>query len=75
MADLTQLRTWLSEALSARHKIMTGTQAVTLAYEGRSVSYNQANLDALNAYINDLNAQIAAAGGGGLTRSAIGIVF
>jgi cell division protein FtsB len=65
MATLTQLQTWLSEAETARHALMTGQRVVTLAHgTNRSVSFQQAEMQKLEAYIATLRAEIAALGGG-----------
>jgi len=47
----------LSEARSARHKLLTGTAVVKVnkgGVSGMSVEYTSANLYELNAYINEL---------------------
>lgn len=67
MATKTQLETWLAEAEAAKHKIITGSQAVNINYNGRSVQYSQSNMADLNAYIRDLKTQLN--GGRGKART------
>lgn len=51
---------YLAEAVAARHRLITGTQMVSFTGpNGRSMSYSQANLAALDAYIAELRAAIA----------------
>lgn len=59
MATLSQLQTWLTEAEIARHKVRTGQSVELRTYAGRTLKYTAANADQLDAYIADLNAQIA----------------
>lgn len=75
MASLATLQTWLTEAETARHKLMTGSRTVSLTYAGRSVSYTSADLAALNSYIDDLKAQIAIASGQPIAKSRIFRVY
>lgn len=75
MASLATLQTWLTEAETARHKLMTGSRAVSLTYAGRSVSYTSADLAALNSYIEDLKAQIATASGQPVAKTRIFRVY
>ena len=56
MATTRQL---LDEAMAARHEILTGSKAVSVSSSsGKSVTYNQANLQALEAYIVSLRKQL-----------------
>ena len=75
MASLATLQTWLTEAETARHKLMTGSRAISLTYAGRSVSYTSADLAALNSYIDDLKSQIATASGQPVAKSRIFRVY
>lgn len=63
MATLATLQTWLSEAEIARHKLRTGAMAESLSHGGRTVSYTAATAADLDAYIADLERQIAVAQG------------
>jgi hypothetical protein len=64
MSDLATLTAWHNEAIAARHKLLTGKLAVEVQRgQTGKVSYNQADLAKLNAYIADLAGQIRAAGG------------
>jgi hypothetical protein len=49
----------LDAAMTARHELLTGTRAVTISSSsGKSITYNQANLQALEAYIVGLRKQL-----------------
>lgn len=61
MADLATLKARLEQAELAEHLIATGQQKVAIAYslEGNNqVTFNQASLPALQAYISRLTSQI-----------------
>lgn len=68
MATIAQLRAWLSEAEIARHKLRIGGNVEFRTYAGRTLKYTAANAGELDAYIADLEAQIAAASGSGKRR-------
>ncbi|MHA3913299.1 gpW family head-tail joining protein [Halovulum sp. GXIMD14793] len=52
----------LTEARIALHKLMTGTQAVSLTDQnGERVEYRPANRSALARYVADLEAEVAGA--------------
>lgn len=72
MADLTTLRTWLSEAEAARHALALGQSVVEVVRDGRRMRFNEQDGAHLDTYIADLVAQIAqledAANGTSLTR-------
>lgn len=63
MADLATLQTRLTEAESAYHKLMTGSQAEMVSHSGTMTKYTAATMADLSAYIEQLKAQVAAAGG------------
>ncbi|TCT28835.1 gpW family head-tail joining protein [Martelella mediterranea] len=67
MAPLTDerltLETRLGEAKLALHKLETGQSAVTLSYDGESITYSGADRASLRAYIRSLETQL------GLRRS------
>lgn len=63
MADLATLQTWLTEAESAHHKLITGSSEEEVAHADMRVKYTRSGMQQLTAYIADLKAQIAAAGG------------
>lgn len=63
MADLSTLQCWLMEAELAQHKLRTGAQEMQIEHGDMRVSYTKAEAGQLQAYIDDLKAQIAAAGG------------
>lgn len=59
MPDTATLRTWLSEAYTARHKLVTGSQAERLQHGDESWQFTPANLSDLDAYIASLKSQLA----------------
>ncbi len=63
MADLTTLKTRLSEAESALHSLAIGARTAQVDVDGHRISYTQASVDKLQGYIVRLRAEIAAAGG------------
>jgi len=52
------LQAWLTAAQQAYSELMTGKQIVTLAYDGKSVSYHAADLSYLAAWITQLQQQL-----------------
>ncbi|TKW61710.1 MAG: hypothetical protein DI628_03540 [Blastochloris viridis] len=65
MSDLGTLQSRLADAETARHKLLTGTQEVTVNLHGfGSTTYTQANVKALDRYIAELRMQIARLTGG-----------
>jgi hypothetical protein len=75
MADLVTLQGWLADALAAKHKLMIGQLEVTVSYEGKSVSFAQADRDRLDAYIADLQRQIDALTGMPRRRGPVQLAF
>lgn len=63
MADLATLQTRLTEAESAYHRLMTGALEVEIEHGDMRTKYQASGKGELAAYIADLRAQIAAAGG------------
>lgn len=63
MADLTTLQGWLLEAELAQHKLQTGAQEMQIEHGDMRVAYTKADSGQLQAYIDNLKAQIAALGG------------
>lgn len=63
MADLATLQTRLTEAESAYHRLMTGALEVEVEHGDMRMKYQASGKGELAAYIVDLRAQIAAAGG------------
>jgi hypothetical protein len=61
-----QIRAWLVEARQARHALMTGQGVVSMAQGGRSLTFNQASISRLDAYIAELEALLC--GGRGPSR-------
>jgi hypothetical protein len=61
----------LTQALSARHKLLTGTSAVEVDMGGYRARFTPANREALESYINELQDNIS----GVQARGAIGFVF
>ncbi|SER58654.1 gpW protein [Faunimonas pinastri] len=75
MADLMTLQGWLAEAQVAYHKLLTGQATVSVSYEGKSVSFSQADKTDLQAYITSLQNQVAAAQGIRVRRGPINLGF
>lgn len=67
---LLELETRLVQAKEARHRLLTGTQEVSVSLQGYgSTTYTAANVEALERYIVELELQISRAKGG--TRRGI----
>ena len=49
----------LDEALDAKHRLITGSKAVSIGFGERKVEYTEATLGRLNAYIAELKAELA----------------
>lgn len=62
-------QTKLEQARLAKHQIITGTKAVKVQKDGRSVEYNQANLYQLESYIQQLESEL----GSGKLRRPMGV--
>ena len=68
--DLVELETRLVQAKEARHRLLTGTQEVSVSLQGYgSTTYTASNVEALERYITQLELQISRAKGG--TRRGI----
>lgn len=61
MTDTTTLRTWLTQAESARHKLVTGSKVERLQHGDTSTQFTPANLADLDSYIASLKSQLAGA--------------
>jgi hypothetical protein len=62
---LLELETRLVQAKEARHRLLTGSQEVSVSLQGYgSTTYTAANVEALERYINELELQISRAKGG-----------
>jgi hypothetical protein len=60
-----ELEARLVQAKEARHRLLTGTQEVSVSLQGYgSTTYTAANVEALERYINELELQISRAKGG-----------
>lgn len=68
--DLAELRKRLSEALSARHSILTLKTPSYIQHSGVARSYSMGNLSELDSYIADLTAAISAKEAGETPMSA-----
>jgi hypothetical protein len=76
MADLPTLQARLADAELAEHKLLTGQQRVSVSFgSGKSVSYTQATLADLRAYITRLREEIATLTGTGSRRGPIRFTF
>jgi hypothetical protein len=60
MTDITTLRTRLSEAETAQHKLLTGSLVEQLRHGDQETRYTRADLGSLAGYIASLRSQIAA---------------
>lgn len=70
--DKETIKIRLAEAEEAYHKLMIGAREVTVNVGNfGSVTYNQANRTALEAYISNLKAQLAEAEGLAVARRRI----
>ena len=58
--DLATLQARLTDAQLAYHKLMIGGAMASVSYDGKSVTYTQATMSNLAAYITLLQNQIAA---------------
>ena len=57
---LLELEARLLQAVEARHKLLTGTQEITVSLHGYgATTYSQANIAGLERYINELKQDIA----------------
>ncbi len=60
MQSALELETWLVQAKEARHRLLTGTQEVSVSLHGYgSTTYTAGNVEALEKYIHDLQTEIA----------------
>jgi hypothetical protein len=75
MTNILQLGVWLAEAKLARHKLLTGSKEQSVSYGGKAVSFSQADAYQLDAYIADLERQIAEANGKPARRGPVQFVF
>lgn len=73
--DLLTLNSQLAEAELAYHTLMTGGQAQSVSYDGKSVTFTQANAERLQAYITTLKERIAALEGRPVRRQPIYATF
>lgn len=73
MADLATLQSRLAEAEGALHKLNIGAQLAQVGKGDMNFAYTKATIGDLRSYIDDLRAQIVAAGGtvDGLRRRGI----
>lgn len=58
MTDTATLQARLTEAEAALHDLQTGRREVSVGYDGRSVTFTQASIGQLRAYIADLKSQL-----------------
>ena len=61
MAELSQLRTWLSEAENARHELALGQAVSEIWRDGRRMTFNKSDMGKLDSYIDVLSRDIAKA--------------
>ena len=58
--DLATLQARLTDAQTAYHQLLIGKATASVGYDGKSVTYTQATMSNLAAYITQLQSQIAA---------------
>lgn len=58
MADTATLQARLAEAEAAMHALMTGTQEVSVQYEGHETTFSRTSEDRLRRYIDSLKRQL-----------------
>lgn len=51
-------QTWLSEAKTGLHELLMGKKAVTLSYNGETVTFNQTSEADLRRHIGELSAAL-----------------
>ncbi len=66
--SLSTLQTWLDEALAAKQKILTQSAAVEVSSPDGLVKFSEADIDKLNAWIQQLQSWISS---GGMTATPI----
>ena len=71
MTTVPSLADRLAEAQLALHRLQIGQAFVKVSVAGYMTEFRPADIDKLQAYVSELEAQIA----GKQTRGAIGIVF
>ncbi len=71
-AQLAQMQANLTGAYVARHQLMIGGLPVEIHVEGRTVRFNRANLEQLDAYISGLELALS---NRPHRNGAIGVVF
>lgn len=77
MATLTaceQAALWLSEAKAALHALLTGTRVVSLAHADKQLRYTEADIDALRAYVAQLQSQVDNCNGAARSRRGFNFV-
>lgn len=63
MADLATLQSRLTDAEAALHQLNIGVLQVRIEHSDMRIEFTKATISDLRRYIDDLKAQIAAAGG------------
>jgi hypothetical protein len=66
--EAATLRQWLSDAQAALQGLMTGRREVTVAYDGKSVTYSNASRSDLQMWIMQLQRQLGTGGRRGALR-------
>lgn len=61
MATAAQILTWIGEAEAHRHDVATGGAVIDVWRDGRRIRKHISDIDELNAYIDRLNTEYAAA--------------
>lgn len=76
MDDLATLQAYLAGAQIAAHQLVIGRREASVSYDGnKSVTFTQADLGKLNAYIGDLTRRIAVLTGDARHRGPVQFTF
>jgi hypothetical protein len=76
MTDVATLETYLTQAQTALHKLMTGDKRVAVSFpDGGSITYQSTDIGALQNYIASLERQINDGSSAGSKRRPFGVEF
>lgn len=73
MPDTATLEAWLAQAETALHKLLTGTLAVQVDYQGTRTTFAAGDEAKLRAYIAELKVKLGKPDA--RPRRAVGVVF
>ncbi|OQS39752.1 hypothetical protein B0T40_03185 [Chromobacterium haemolyticum] len=75
MADINTLRQRLTEAETAKHKLLTGSMRERISRGGTDITYTRADIAKLERYIAELQTDIARAMGSAPRRTILNPYF